>query len=151
MHRLGKAILGLPEKQGQVGRVRMCSGMVLQGNTAGKSLGCCSPCLLCCSFPAHPCTEKTGQPRRNLPQSSIQQGGTTLVPCTTTLCQSPPPIPASDSCREASLSTTSRDCVQTSLGSFCPRGCKFLQSPSAPQESAQAKYSRIKISLFFSL
>lgn len=82
MHRLGKARLALFEKQGQVRRVRMCSGMASQGNKAGKSLGCCFPCLLSCTFPAHPCTEKTGQPKRKLPQNSIQQGGTTLVPCT---------------------------------------------------------------------
>lgn len=148
-------MLGLSEKQGQVGKVRMCSGMVLQGNTAGKSLGCCSPCLLCCSFPVHPCTEKTGQPKRKLPQSSTQQGGTILVPCTprwvSSLCQSPPPIPASDSCREASFSPTSRDCVQTSVGGGCTSRVQvtFLQSPLTPQGSAQAKCFRIKISLFF--
>lgn len=79
MHRLGKAMLGPSEKQGQAGRVRMCSGMASQGNRAGTSLGCCFPCPLCCSFAVRPCTEKT---KGKLPRSSIQQGGTTLVPWT---------------------------------------------------------------------
>lgn len=47
MHRLGKAMLGPSEKQGQAGRVRMCSVMASQGNRAGTLRGCyCAAVLL---------------------------------------------------------------------------------------------------------